>query len=147
MSNVTFYTHITDRQRFACRLVQRVLSEAVPLLVLLEDSTAVADFSHKLWHFADNSFLAHDIWLSGSPLPQNCPVILSDGFDDDDDVERLPETVLNLSQNTCVNPHFSRILELVGADEAALSAARLRFAAYRKAGFTLTHHTMQGRAS
>lgn len=146
MSNVTFYTHITHRQHFACRLVQRVLSEAVPLLVLLEDSTAVADFSHELWHFADNSFLAHDVWLSGSPLPQNSPVILSNGFDDID-VKRLPETILNLSENICINPHFSRILELVAADEAALSAARLRFAAYRKAGLTLTHHSMQGRAS
>lgn len=146
MAEITFYTHIADRQQFACRLVQRVLGEAIPLLVLLEDATEVAQLSEQLWHFSDNSFLAHHLWHSGSLIPQNSPVILTDGFDDDE-ADRLPETILNLSDTLCTHQHFSRVLEIVGADETALNAARHRFVAYRAAGCVLTHHNMQGKAS
>lgn len=143
MSTVTFYTHIAEPESFVFRLCQRALSAGSRVLLWAEGEEEAREWDKRLWQQPPEGFLPHEIWQGGSP-PADVPVLIGSG--------RLPESdsgrvILNLSQQLWPdNGQTVRILEIIGADEAGLAAARSRFADYRRQGFTVEHHNMHNKA-
>ncbi|MBR0212260.1 MAG: DNA polymerase III subunit chi, partial [Alphaproteobacteria bacterium] len=52
--------------------------------------------------------------------------------------------VLNLHEEPYLQ-NIQRVLEIIGTSEEELQSARVRFKAYRDAGFELEHHSMKGK--
>jgi DNA polymerase-3 subunit chi len=137
MTRIDFYTNVAQPQEFACKLAATVFRKQERLLVWLEDERALDTFSNRLWCISDTQFIAHcrldaaeaaqtPIWLTATlPADLQHPVLLNLG----------PELPVEPAQ-------FSRILEIVGTDEAALATARHRFKAYRALGYAIQHHDM-----
>ena len=147
MPTVTFYTHVTDLETFACRLAKRAVEADCRVLVWGSSSEQLATLDRQLWAFEAESFLPHEIWLpEENPCPTEPPILLAES-------ETLPVAdsslvVLNLSADLWSDAPNTpeRVLEIVGRSETQLAAARRRFAAYRNGGFKIEHHNMQGKA-
>lgn len=145
MPKVTFYTHVAQIPLFTCRLIARAIRDGGRVLVWSDSFGQVQELDKALWRYEAESFVPHEIWEAGCPMPADTPVLLAAG-------DRIPEiaadmTVLNLSDDfwnaAPVLPE--RILEIVGSSLEELAEARGRFAAYRKSGFDIGHHDMGGR--
>ncbi|HFC8546833.1 TPA: DNA polymerase III subunit chi [Neisseria lactamica] len=146
MPKVTFYTHVGQIPLFTCRLIARAIRDGGRVLVWSDSFGQVQELDKALWRYEAESFIPHEIWEAGCPIPADTPVLLAAGGS-------IPEiaadmTVLNLSDDfwnaAPVLPE--RILEIVGGSFEELAEARGRFAAYRKSGFDIGHHDMGGKA-
>lgn len=142
----TFYTHVTDTELFACRLSRRAAESGSRILLWTDDETRLMRLDAALWSFEAESFLPHEIWQPSAHYPGEPAVLLAC----DNVLPQLPQgtVVLNLSEDFWHQaPTLPvRILEIVGTAEYQLAAARHRFAAYRRHGFAIEHHNMQGKA-
>ncbi|QMT39593.1 DNA polymerase III subunit chi [Neisseria shayeganii] len=146
MTAVTFYTHVSNIEHFACRLSKRALEAGSRVLLWSDDDQQIERLDQALWTFEPESFLPHQIWPASSSLPADTRLLLAG----DAELPALPPgwTVLNLSPDFWSQAPAppARILEIIGTQAHELSAARQRFAHYQRHGFTLTHHDMQGKA-
>ncbi|MBR0129269.1 MAG: DNA polymerase III subunit chi [Neisseriaceae bacterium] len=136
---VSFYTHISDIPLFICRLLRTVYDKHTDIAVRCATVEQCLWLNQQLWVFDANSFLAHELWADNPAC--TAPIVL---FSPDDDFAQCEiATVLNLSAQPCLMPHFTRVVEIVGADESSLAAARQRFRLYKDAGFVIDHKKMQ----
>ncbi|AXK40008.1 DNA polymerase III subunit chi [Crenobacter cavernae] len=141
MTRIDFYTEVDQPAVFACRLANTVYKKGERLTVWLADEEALASFSTRLWCLSDTLFVPH--CHVDDALAAETPVLLAATLPHD-----AGGVLLNLGPSYPDAPErFSRILEIVGRDEAALAAARDRFKAYRTRGFTIEHHDMSQRSS
>ncbi|MBP3222064.1 MAG: DNA polymerase III subunit chi [Neisseriaceae bacterium] len=139
MPLVTFYTHITDIHRFVCRLLQTAYDKQTPVAVRCASVAQAQTIDNALWTFDHNSFLAHEFWAENQT--STAPIVL---ITPNEHAVQCPiSTVLNLSPTPCLEPNIQRVLEIISADEHALSQARNHFRLYRDAGFQLEHHKIQ----
>ncbi|HJV06496.1 MAG TPA: DNA polymerase III subunit chi [Chromobacteriaceae bacterium] len=137
MTRIDFYTNVANPQDFACRLAATVYRKGERLLVWLENQQALETFSNRLWCVGDTQFVPHCAMTADEAADTPVWLTLS-----------LPDTLthpvlLNLAPELPDHPeHFSRLLEIVGCDEASLAKARVRFKAYRANGYEIEHHDM-----
>ncbi|WP_274584469.1 DNA polymerase III subunit chi [Neisseria leonii] len=142
MSEATFYTHVVGLQSFVARLCRRALSADSRVLIWTDSESEALEWDRVLWQIPPESFLPHET-VSDGRLPDDVPVLIGSGS--------LPESsggraVLNLSRQIWHGAGETvRVLEIIGSGEDELAAARNRFAAYRRQGFTLTHHNMHNK--
>ena len=94
MPKATFYTHVAEPAVFSCRLAARAMRDS-RVLVWSDSAETVARIDRDLWQFDPESFIPHEIWPAGSPVPSETPVLLASGFE----LPELPHgfAVLNLS--------------------------------------------------
>ena len=136
---VSFYTHISDIPSFICRLLRTVYDKHTDIAVRCATPEECQWLDQQLWAFDDNSFLAHDVWADNPN--STAPIVLFSP--NDDTTPRHITTVLNLSEQPCLEAHLTRVVEIVGNDETALANARQRFRLYKDAGFVIDHKKMQ----
>lgn len=134
MADVVFYVIQSAEQSIeslACRLCRRVaISAKMPVFVRFDHQDAVAKFDQLLWSFEPDSFVPHAIDDVHAPvcLGLQPPA----GFQG---------CCLNLADDAVDATGFARVLEIIGADEAAKLHGRQRFRDYRQAGWSpQTHH-------
>ena len=136
---VSFYTHISDIPTFICRLLRTVYDKHTDIAVRCATIEQCQWLSQQLWAFDSNSFLVHEIWADNPN--STAPIVL---FSPNDNPTQCSiTTVLNLSEQPCLEPNLTRVVEIVGADETALANARQRFRLYKDAGFVIDHKKMQ----
>ena len=136
---VSFYTHISDIPTFICRLLRTVYDKHTDIAVRCATSDQCQWLDQALWAFDSNSFLVHEIWADNPN--STAPIVL---FSPNDNPTQCPiTTVLNLSEQPCLESNLTRVVEIVGADETALANARQRFRLYKDAGFVIDHKKMQ----
>lgn len=146
MPKATFYTHIGNPAVFACRLAERAVSSGGKVLLWADSPEAAERFDAQLWQFEPESFLPHRLWVPGQIFPQDVPLAVACGNTLPD---VAPDTVvLNASPDFwCDAPVTpARVLEIAGTGLEELADARERFKAYRRQGFEIEHHNMQGKA-
>lgn len=145
MPKATFYTHVAEPAVFACRLAARAMRDS-RVLVWSDSAETVARIDRDLWQFDPESFIPHEIWPTGSPVPSETPVLLASGFE----LPELPHgfAVLNLSPDFWSDAPAPpvRVFEIVGTSLEELAEARERFKAYRGRGFEIEHFDMNGKA-
>ncbi|MBO7381191.1 MAG: DNA polymerase III subunit chi [Neisseriaceae bacterium] len=136
---VSFYTHISDIPSFICRLLRTVYDKHTDIAVRCATLEQCQWLDQQLWLFDANSFLAHDVWADNPN--STAPIVL---FSPNDDTTPCRiTTVLNLSEQPCLEPYLTRVVEIVSNDETALANARQRFRLYKDAGFVIDHKKMQ----
>ncbi|MBO7080575.1 MAG: DNA polymerase III subunit chi [Neisseriaceae bacterium] len=141
MPKATFYTHVAHRENFICQLARRVYMEK-NLIIRCENHEQVHQLDELLWSQEPNSFPAHDVWQGGE-FPENTPIVLMCG-EIHQTLSSKFSVVLNLHEEPCLQ-NIQRVLEIIGTSEEELQSARVRFKAYRDAGFELEHHSMKGK--
>ncbi len=133
MTQVDFYFNAPDLMRVAQKLIAKALA-AQPTVVVAGDEASVAAFDAYLWRFDATSFVPHA--LAGSQGAQHAPVLLLSG------AAEVPRSHYDLLIN--IGPQvpelaarFTRVLELVGEDEASKVAGRERFSYYKQRGYPM----------
>ncbi|HEZ3906322.1 TPA: DNA polymerase III subunit chi [Neisseria meningitidis] len=146
MPKVTFYTHVDQIPLFTCRLIARAIRDGGRILVWSDSFGQLQELDKMLWQYEAESFIPHEIWEAGCPMPEDTPVLLAAGGSIPEIAEDM--TVLNLSDDFWDTAPVltERILEIVGNSLEDLADARERFTAYRRSGFAIEHHGMEGKA-
>jgi DNA polymerase-3 subunit chi len=124
------------RQIFACKLAEKAyrLKNTVHIETA---SAAVADELDKLlWTFRDGSFVPHHV-LGKEQLAS--PVTIGHGSAADGQRDLLINLGNELPANSAT---YSRIAELVSADEECKRTSRLRFGSYRDQDHNIKTHTI-----
>jgi DNA polymerase-3 subunit chi len=137
MTRIDFYTQVDDAQGFACRLAQTVFRKGERLLILFDTRDELSAFSRRLWSLGDTLFVPH--CAVGAAEAADTPIWLACG----QAPAQAPSVLLNLARELPDRyADFSRILEIVGRDDASLAVARERFRVYRAHGCAIEHHDM-----
>jgi len=137
MTNIDFYFNADDRLQVACRLAAKAASQNKRLLVHAPDSELAGRFDRMLWTWQALAFVPH--CAAHDPLAGETPVLIGGG----EDTPEGCEVILNLGEGC--PPHFerfSRLLEIVGADEAGKQSGRERYKFYQARGYKIANHDL-----
>jgi len=137
VTSIDFYFNAEDRLQVACRLAGKALSQKKRLLIYAPDAEVAARVDKMLWTWPAIGFVPHV--AAHDRLAAETPVLIAAAEDTPAGVDVL----LNLSAQC--PPHFERferLLELVGADDAAKLAGRERYKFYRDRGYAIANHDL-----
>lgn len=125
---------------YTCRLLNKAYQAGLRAYVLAESSQQAQAIDHLLWTSSDANFIPHalaDSAEAADPLTRICIG------------HQLPtaqnyEMLVNLqNEDTPRQGNFSRVAEMVSADENHKQAARKRYAAWRKIGAEQNLHEIR----
>ncbi len=136
--------------RFACRLTDKVFSLGKRIWLRAENEDEAALLDDLLWTFSDVSFIPHCRLCTAASAASAVVDSAADGnavlisAAADARAPKAAEVLINLAP---VMPDaatdWTRIAEIVGADEAQRANARRRFKLYRDQGMDLHSHFIQ----
>jgi DNA polymerase-3 subunit chi len=135
VTTIDFYTSVADPLRFAARIVAKAYRSHGSVRVLTPDPDATNALDRLLWTEPQQSFLPH--CRIASAIAGETPILVDDALEHSGPAEVL----VNLHRDA--PPFFSRferLAEVVGADEASLAAARVRYRFYKERGYELRLH-------
>lgn len=125
-----------DVMQFACRLVEKAWRQRHRIYCHMADTADAHALDEMLWTWRDDSFLPHNLYGEGpEPAP---PIQIGTGVQPAGHTDIL----INLSQQVLPDWHtqFTRILEIIPADETAQASARERYRQYREKHYPLQTH-------
>ena len=137
MTSIDFYFNADDRLQVACRLAGKALQQNQRLLIYAPDPETASRIDKMLWTWPAIGFVPH--CAVHGPLAAGTPVLIASG----DETPADCEVLLNLG--TDCPPHFerfTRLLEVVSADEAEKEKGRSRFRFYRERGYKIASHDL-----
>jgi len=136
LTEVSFY-HLerSSLESALPKLLEKVMAAGLKAVVKLGSSERVEAINGLLWTYEQGSFLPHGSAVDGNGPEQ--PIWLTDG---DDNPAGATVLVLADGAESSLLGEYNRCLELFdGRDEAALSATRAHWKAYKEQGLTLTY--------
>lgn len=136
MSEVYFYTLRNDQPdaelQFACRLSDKAWQLGHQVYIQVRSEEQAKQLDDLMWQFSPSSFVPHGRAETASA--PDSPVTIT--------TRPAPTTfrdlLINLTDTVCAEfNQFSRVSEIVAADNDSVEAGRARYRAYRDAGATL----------
>lgn len=146
MNQVDFYlisNRVNDaRYKLASRLCNKLQRQQQSSLVVTDNVQATTELDRVMWSFSDTSFLAHDLFNN---VQAGALTHIGDHHSVSPAVLAQKHRVLvNLSSGIpAFHSQFSRIAEIVDADDNSKAAARIRYKRYQENGYTLKMHTIE----
>lgn len=138
-ARVDFYLLKNDtadaRMMFGCRITQKAWSAGHQIFIQVNDERQASAMDSMLWSFSQLSFIPHAV--AGSPQANEAPVVIGTKPELSSDSDLL---ITLVDQVTDQLSTFSRIVEIVEADEQARSNARQRYRHYRELGIEPNTH-------
>ena len=135
MTQIDFYTHVSNKLETACLLCGKALAKNMRVMILTPDEATTERLDKLLWTYPATGFVPHV--RARHPLAAVTPVIVDhdlDGVDRD-------ELLLNLRLDTPqVFSRFHRLVEIVSTEEEDVVAGRNRYRFYRDRGYELRSH-------
>ena len=140
---VDFYllsdTEPRARLRTACRLAEKAYDQGLRVTLRTGGAAETAEIDELLWSFSDRSFVPHCVWPADSAIAVETAVLIGSGA--------LPDShrdvLVNLGDDAPSGfEGYARVLEIVGADEAAKTLGRSRWRRYREHGANPESHTL-----
>ena len=131
MAELNFYIIQNDisQAELACRICRKSISTGqTPVLVKFEQQAELKQFDSLLWQFDPSSFVPHDVLQKASDAITS-PIGLSLYIP-----EQFRGICINLGQHAVDPTRFSRVIEIIENNDAARTAGRVRFKAYREQG-------------
>lgn len=134
MTRVDFYQLDPERHRYdlvVCRLCQKAYESKQLTLLLTESADQSRQLDQRLWTWADDSFLPHDVEDCGG---FETPILIHHQPDPKGDRQLL----INLSNE--IPPYFAqfeRVIQLVTAENK--TRARQHYSYYKERGYPLNH--------
>jgi DNA polymerase-3 subunit chi len=147
MAEAIFYVLATEsqieRQRFACRLIEKIYRNGQYCYVLTDSVRQSQQMDDLLWTFRAGSFVPHSLYQGD--VPTNSNEILING-------EPIPENWLAIIVNLSSQPpkqfaQCEKIVEILDSSENSRKLGRQRYRFYQQAGLEITTHNMADRLS
>jgi DNA polymerase-3 subunit chi len=140
MPRADFYLIAKPRFRddpllLVCELARKAFDSGQRTLILARSFDQAEQLDEKLWEFADDAFIPHQI--AGDDDDAITPVLIATPESQTPD----RPLVINL-RDDCAPGLFERVLEVVPADEDQRLGSRKRWTTYKAAGFVLEKHDM-----
>jgi DNA polymerase III subunit chi len=140
MPRADFY--LIDKPRFredplllVCELAKRAFDTGQPTLILARSFDQAEQLDEKLWEFAEDVFIPHQI--AGDDDDAITPVLIVPP--DTTTPDRV--LVINLREDAAPGL-FDRVLEVVPAEQSERDGSRKRWSMYKVAGFEVAKHDM-----
>ena len=140
MTRVDFYIlqaqEIADRNKFACRLIQKTSRLGHNVYVNCADEASAQEIDNLLWSFQEKSFIPHkQINTKGA----DCKIEI--GFQDDPGEHH--DLLLNLDVKIpSFFSRFNRIAEIVIQEEKILAATRQSYKHYTHKNYPIQRHEL-----
>lgn len=138
MTQIDFYTHVSNKLQTACIVCKKALSQDMRVMILTPDEETTDRVDRILWTHPATGFIPHV--RARHRLAAVTPVIVDhdlSGVDRD-------ELLLNLRLDTPeVFSRFQRLVEIVSTEEQDVAAGRLRFRWYRDRGYEVRAHDIR----
>jgi DNA polymerase III subunit chi len=132
-----------QRRAFACRLTEKAYLKDLKIVIVndtLADAQALDDL---LWTFNERSFIPHKVCLDEKSVDPATPVHLML----ESDAMPAADLLVNLAHRLPAHlQRYTRIAEIIDADEERRRLGRERFKAYRDLKFTLETHQIDDAA-
>jgi DNA polymerase III subunit chi len=131
----------TAKQRwtFACRLTEKAYLRDLKVVLLSETAAEAEVMDEMLWTFNERSFVPHDIHRGGPSSGDPTQVMLTP----DPDTIDAADLLVNLSGRLPSRwERFSRIAEIIDADDERRRLGRERFKAYRELKVDVETHQL-----
>ncbi|WPL16034.1 DNA polymerase III subunit chi [Thiorhodovibrio winogradskyi] len=143
MTRVDFYSlepsFRGNRFDFACRLIEKIRTQGLRVLVHCPDIAQARALDRLLWTFRDEAFVPHG--LVGQVDAEWTPVLISPNGEPV--VEN--QVLINLAQEVPdFFSRFQRVCELIDQAPRVLTAGRQRWAWYKQQSVRLEHHRIGG---
>ena len=125
------------RWTFACRLIEKAYLRDLRVVIVNETLADAKELDELLWTFNERAFIPHKICLDEQSVDLETPVHLMV------DCTATPgaQLLVNLANALPAQlPRYTRIAEIIDADDERRRFARERFKAYRELKFTLETH-------
>jgi len=140
MTTIDFYTHCADRYDVASKLVVKAWAQHGRVRVLTPDEAATVEFDRFLWLRPATGFVPH--CRLASPLSGETPIVV------DHVAEHEGEAAVLINLGSVPPPFFARferLAEIVGCDEADVTAGRERWRFYKSRGYEIRSHDLADR--
>lgn len=137
MTQIDFYTNVSDKLRTACRITAKAHGQGLRVMLFCPDAETARHLDRTLWTNPPLGFVPH--CFPDDPLAAVTPVIVDhQGGDPPHD-----QVLLNLRPEW--PPFFSRfqrLIEIVSLDDADRQGARERYKFYRDRGYEIRTHDL-----
>ena len=138
MTQIDFYTNVSDKLATACRIVAKGHSLRRRIVVLCPDERVAQHVDRVLWTTPPTGFVPH--CRSSDALAAVTPVVIDHmGGEPSHD-----QVLLNLRHEW--PPHFGRferLIEIVSLDDEDRRQARERYKFYRDRGYEIRTHDLK----
>jgi DNA polymerase-3 subunit chi len=132
-----------QRWAFACRLTEKAYLKNLKVVVLSDTLADAQALDELLWTFNERSFVPHKVCSDEKSVDSATPVHLTP------DSAAIPtaDLLINLAQRLPAQLQgYTRIAEVIDADEERRRLGRERFKAYRDLKLTLETHQIEDTA-
>jgi DNA polymerase-3 subunit chi len=132
-----------QRWAFACRLTEKAYLKDLKIVIVNDTLADAQALDELLWTFNERSFIPHKVCLDEQSVDPATPVHLTL------DAAALPaaDLIVNLAQRLPAQlQRYTRVAEIIDADEERRRLGRERFKAYRDLKFTLETHQIDDAA-
>jgi DNA polymerase III subunit chi len=126
-----------QRWAFACRLTEKAYIKNLKIVIVSDTLADAQALDELLWTFNERSFVPHKVCLDEQAVDPATPVHLTLG------AAAIPaaDLLINLAQQLPAQfQGYTRIAEVIDADEERRRFGRERFKAYRDLKLTLETH-------
>ena len=137
MTQIDFYTQVTDKLQTACRLTAKARSRGLRVTLYCPDPDTASSLDRMLWTVPATGFLPH--CRPGDALAAVTPVLI----DTKGENPLHDEFLINLhSEWPACFSRFQRVAEIVSVDDGDRSEARTRYKFYRDRGYEIRTHDL-----
>jgi DNA polymerase III subunit chi len=137
VTQIDFYTHVSDKLHTACQLVAKAYERKLKVLVFTPDASTSNKLDTMLWTTSAIGFIPHA--QAGNTIAEETPIII------DHQGETLNHDDLLINLRIEWPPFFSRfqrLIEVVSLEENDRLAARERYTFYRDRGYPIKSHNL-----
>jgi len=137
MTQIDFYTHVSDKWHTACRLAAKAYARGLRVAVLCPDAESAQKIDRMLWTVASTGFIPH--CHAKHELAARTPITITHN----DGEAPHDEILLNLRDDwPPIFSRFQRLIEIVSTDDNDRARARNRFKFYRDRGYEIRSHDL-----
>ncbi len=147
MPKATFHTHVAQVPIGTGRLIARAIRDGGWIPVWSDSFGRLQELDKMIWQYEAESFIPHEIWEMEEAMPSETSGPLACGGNP----PRIPEGMNRLEPVRAVFGTPLRSCPRTFSKSSATAwkispTARERFTAYRRSGFAIEHHGMEGKA-
>jgi DNA polymerase-3 subunit chi len=142
-TKVDFYVLAAADQRSrlttVCRLVEKAYEKGLRVAVRTSAPAETVEIDDIMWTYSDRSFVPHGVWPADPDFAAATPVLISSGALPDSHRDVLVNLGADMPADFAA---FTRICEVVAADDDAKRRARQRWRGYKDAGLAPENHNL-----
>jgi len=138
MTEIAFHFNMPDKTGYICRLLRKATAQGARVAVS-GPQAVLRDLDQALWSFSAVDFVPHCGADSPAHVREASPVVLGGALD----ALAHQDVLLNLDAEVPTGfERFTRVIEVVGADDEERAHSRARWKYYQQRGYPIVRHDL-----